>query len=60
LASREWGQRSDPLGLVSPNLCPKTCSSLRVIGLPQAHNQISDFVAMGRPARPICDKIKIA
>ena len=28
--------RSDPLGLVSPNLCPKTCSWLRVIGLPQA------------------------
>jgi hypothetical protein len=28
--------RSDPLGLVSPNLCPKTCPSCRVIGLPQA------------------------
>jgi hypothetical protein len=28
--------RSDPPGLVSPNLCPKTCPRLRVIGLPRA------------------------
>jgi hypothetical protein len=45
--------RSDPLGLVSPNLCPKTCPSHHVIGLPQAQKvlvllDVVLFVLIGR------------
>src|SRR5271154_726463 len=66
-ASGKPRPRAGVIKLVSPNFCPKTCPSCHVIGLPQAHNQISDFVATGRwrmddgrPACSICEKIKIA